>query len=82
MSANSVTNFTWQCRLSELCETIISSFYAIKAKIRPGTELQDSRNRLRERLHAWLNELPPKLMFTPWSSGGQPNVPIHVIVLQ
>ena len=83
MSTNSITTFTNMCQLAEICEEIMTSFYAITAKGRPRKVLHASRDRIRKRLSDWEKNLPEAIKFTPWENEGrQRTVPIHVIVLQ
>jgi hypothetical protein len=60
----------------------MSTFYAVKAKTRPNSQLQETRDAIRHRLSSWIEDLPDKLRFTPWKSESHDLVPIHVIVLQ
>lgn len=82
MPAMSVSSFTNHCVLSEICGDIIGGFYAVRSKIKSSDRLQEQRDNIRRRLADWIDNLPEKLKFTPWSSEGQKIVPIHIIVLQ
>ena len=71
------------CILAEICEDILSSFYAIKAKGYPRKVLHASRARIRRSLSSWESNLPDFLKFMPWEVVDKDKaVPIHVIVLQ
>ena len=81
MVTSSVTNFTYHCVLAEICEDIMSSFYPVKAVATTHESLRSARERIRQRLAAWIRDLPQRLIFIPWSDKSH-LVPIHVVVLQ
>lgn len=81
MSTSSISNFTALCVLSEICEDIMSSFYPVKAKATTKESLRLCQSRIRGRLSTWIQDLPDKLLFAPWSDRTQ-MVPIHGVVLQ